>query len=317
MHCTYVVRKASKLAHILYNQTGLYNAAIILERVVGYDVSKPVSKATFCDVHYLQQMLHSVFTALHRAQRQLAFHHADLRLANIMEAVPSAYGDQTPDISMTPRTGTLQAAALFDSQHVSGVLQHIPSSLDTPIHSSSSSKQLTGSKSLAPIDNDQPQMSQNAFLLQSLRPKGDASLVSQSSAARFKMIDFGLADFRETYGAGYVTEKHDTLVHRQPHRQPSLQSLPVSDDKVSSSTVHSSDTACCSSDAAGAQQHNRQEPAGCSSSNARSRIEWISDDRPERRASRKFFPVPAALLPEVSSMPCVPLQSICISINVL
>ena len=283
---------------------------------MGHDVTKPVSKATFCDVHYLQQMLHSVFTALQRAQRQLAFHHADLRLANIMEALPSAFGDNAPQISMTPRIGTIQAAALFDSQHISGVLQHLPSISDSPTHCSSSSSQPAPTSSFAAQASGSSQSKSQISGMQQSKHHGDfATVMSQTAPTQFKMIDFGLADFRETYGAGYVTEKHDTLVHREPHRQPSLQSLlnksqaPSSSNNhndsvehhVSSSHDHRSGVGqhTSSNTAADVQQPGSQREEAASSSNQRSRIEWVSDDKPERRASRNFFPVPAALLIEV------------------
>jgi len=61
-------------------------AAMILERIVGRDVSKPISSKRFHDIHYLRQMLFCVFSALHQAQKKLAFHHADLRLPNIRKS---------------------------------------------------------------------------------------------------------------------------------------------------------------------------------------------------------------------------------------
>lgn len=210
-----------------------------------------------------------------------------------MEAVPSAYSDNASDNSMTPRLGTIQAAALFDSQHVSGVLQHLPSSTDT-CESSSSTALHTISASIAAVQSGQPQISQNRLPEQSPSTGSFQTPMLRSAASRFKMIDFGLADFRETYGAGYVTEKHDTLVHRQPHRQPSLQSLLCT--TTSNNSNNDNRGSAISSIAA---EERRQAQDECSTSSQTSRIKWISDDKPDRRASRKFFPVPAALLPEV------------------
>lgn len=92
-------------------------AAMILERIVGRDVSKPISSKQFHDVHYLRQMLFCVFSALHQAQKKLAFHHADLRLPNIMEVVPDAHtiAASTAD---PPRAGTIQEAAQFEAEHI-------------------------------------------------------------------------------------------------------------------------------------------------------------------------------------------------------
>ena len=109
-------------------------AAMILERIVGRDVSKPISSKQFHDIHYLRQMLFCVFSALHQAQKKLAFHHADLRLPNIMEVVPDAH---TVAASTTdpPRAGTIQEAAQFESEHIpttSGLTGNLSSA--TPIH---------------------------------------------------------------------------------------------------------------------------------------------------------------------------------------
>jgi len=92
-------------------------AAMILERIVGRDVSKPISSKRFHDIHYLRQMLFCVFSALHQAQKKLAFHHADLRLPNIMEVIPDAH---TIAASTTdpPRAGTIQEAAQFEAEHI-------------------------------------------------------------------------------------------------------------------------------------------------------------------------------------------------------
>jgi len=98
---------------------------MFLERIVGRDVTNPVSAKGFHDVHYLRQMLYCVFKSLHQAQRKLAFHHADLRLANIMELMPEnqkGSSPSTPTGTGTPRSGRMQDASHHDSQHVSGVL---------------------------------------------------------------------------------------------------------------------------------------------------------------------------------------------------
>ncbi len=92
---------------------------MILERIVGRDVSKPISSKAFHDVHYLRQMLFCVFSALSQAQRKLAFHHADLRLPNIMEVVPDAH-TITASTNDAPSNGTVQEAAQFDAEHLSG-----------------------------------------------------------------------------------------------------------------------------------------------------------------------------------------------------
>ena len=102
-----------------------YSAAMILERIVGRDVTRPIGAKEFHDVHYLRQMLYCVFKNLHQSQRKLAFHHADLRLANIMELLPEKKGSSnasTPKASATPKSFRVQDASHHDTQFVSGVL---------------------------------------------------------------------------------------------------------------------------------------------------------------------------------------------------
>lgn len=100
-------------------------AAMFLERIVGRDITKPISALGFHDVHYLRQMLYCVFKSLHQAQRKLAFHHADLRLANIMELMPDDHkGGSLASSTATvapSRSGRLQDASHHDSQHHLGV----------------------------------------------------------------------------------------------------------------------------------------------------------------------------------------------------
>lgn len=101
-------------------------AAMILERIVGRDITKPIGNTDFHDVHYLRQMLFCTFKSLHQAQRKLAFHHADLRLANIMELLPEtdrSHGHTDTPMSLPPsRSGKLQDASAQDMHYASGVL---------------------------------------------------------------------------------------------------------------------------------------------------------------------------------------------------
>lgn len=61
---------------------------MILERLDGKDTAKLVEKPSFHDIHYVRELLFSVFCALDVSQKQLGFHHSDLRLANIMDIGP-------------------------------------------------------------------------------------------------------------------------------------------------------------------------------------------------------------------------------------
>ena len=65
---------------------------MILERLDGKDTAKLIEKPSFHDIHYVREMLFSVFCALDVSQKQLGFHHSDLRLANIMDIGPEAPG---------------------------------------------------------------------------------------------------------------------------------------------------------------------------------------------------------------------------------
>ncbi|KAA6416582.1 MAG: hypothetical protein FRX49_13443 [Trebouxia sp. A1-2] len=178
-------------------------AAMVLERIIGRDVARPVSDVDFNNVHYLRQMLYCVFKALHKAQRKLAFHHADLRLPNIMELFPSANNDNQPTVS-TPRSGTIQSASLYDSQHVSGVLDHLAASALNDIRTRPSTHAPADVSTAASVAAFQ-QQSSRILARPSPYMRDLAGLeTSELRAAHFKIIDFGLADFRETFGAGYI-----------------------------------------------------------------------------------------------------------------
>lgn len=71
----------------------LLGAGMILERLDGKDTAKLLEKDTFHDIHYIREMLFSVFCALDVSQKQLGFHHSDLRLPNIMDIGPEPPGD--------------------------------------------------------------------------------------------------------------------------------------------------------------------------------------------------------------------------------
>ena len=66
---------------------------MVLERLDGKDTAKLMNKDTFHDIHYIREMLFSVFCALDVSQKQLGFHHSDLRLPNIMDIGPEPEGE--------------------------------------------------------------------------------------------------------------------------------------------------------------------------------------------------------------------------------
>jgi hypothetical protein len=52
-------------------------------------VSDPCAEhPEFHNIHYVQEMLRQVFTALDRAQRETGFFHADMGMRNVMEHYP-------------------------------------------------------------------------------------------------------------------------------------------------------------------------------------------------------------------------------------
>ena len=71
---------------------------MVLERLDGKDTAKLMGKDTFHDIHYIREMLFSVFCALDVSQKQLGFHHSDLRLPNIMDI-----GPEPADSGLKPR----------------------------------------------------------------------------------------------------------------------------------------------------------------------------------------------------------------------
>ena len=73
----------------------LTSAGFILQRIHGRNSDKRIGQPSFHDITYVRQLLFSTFKSLHMAQRQLAFHHADLRLANIMEVDSSTLPPST------------------------------------------------------------------------------------------------------------------------------------------------------------------------------------------------------------------------------
>ena len=366
---------------------------MFLERIVGRDVTNPVSAKGFHDVHYLRQMLYCVFKSLHQAQRKLAFHHADLRLANIMELMPEnqkGSSPSTPTGTGTPRSGRMQDASHHDSQHVSGVLHpddlaavnlrevarqpqaaspsgdQYPSSLqeataqtrahDPVLAHKSASMATMEAEGTGDLQDGNFKVSSSLFsermVLTATRHCQDiavllflhtACALSQAgtyapqlhlrmlslsdpwsvvglhhsslgqlllltmfqklcctaclhSTAVFgmQMIDFGLADFREVFGAGYVTGKHRSLIHNEPHHVQPLR------QQNSRGSGNEQDT--------GNEEPEHRHLAGLRGNKG---ISKRSDAVPKGLRVSKFFPTPAGLLPQVSF--CLQVSASCAS----
>lgn len=98
----------------------------------------------------------------------------------------------------------------------------------------------------------------------------------------WQMIDFGLADFREVFGAGYVTGNNRSLIHNEPHH---VQPLRQENSKGSSN----------------GQDTGKEEPEHRHLATLRGNkgISKRSDAVPKGLRVSKFFPTPAGLLPQV------------------
>ena len=99
-----------------------------------------------------------------------------------------------------------------------------------------------------------------------------------------QMIDYGLADFREVFGAGYVMGKR-TLIHNEPHHaQPSQHATSMNQGNGQPQVV--------TGEGRPAGQHVpiRGNKA----------IEKRADAVPRGHKGTKFFPTPSNLLPQVS-----------------
>lgn len=267
--------------------------AMFLERIVGRDVTKPISAKGFHDVHYLRQMLYCVFKSLHPAQRKLAFHHADLRLANIMELMPETHKGSTPSTPTgtgTPRSGRMQDASHHDSHHVSSVLhpddltavdlREVVRQPQAALPSGEQDPSILQGSSVQTQAHD-PVLAHTSSSMAVMEAEGTGDLQD----GNFKMIDFGLADFREVFGAGYVTGKHRSLIHNEPHH---VQPLRQQNSKGSSNE----------------QDTGKEEPEHRHLSGLRGNkgISKRSDAVPKGLRVSKFFPTPAGLLPQVPPM---------------
>ena len=54
----------------------MWRAGMILERLDGHGVNKPIEGSAFCDVGLLQEQLFCIFNALDIGQKALGFHHS-------------------------------------------------------------------------------------------------------------------------------------------------------------------------------------------------------------------------------------------------
>ena len=142
------------------------------------------------------------------AQRQLAFHHADLRLANIMEV----------DASSTP------PSSAAGSRRDSGSISTAPTDT-TPAHTGVHHSKSDSAKDTAMLSVTQPnsgtELSSNPSIITGVSPvpqlPNDWSIGEQAELIHhFKIIDYGLADFKELFGAGYVRSDNG---HRHKRKQ--------------------------------------------------------------------------------------------------
>ncbi|DBA73916.1 hypothetical protein WJX79_008469 [Trebouxia sp. C0005] len=207
----------------------------ILERIHGQNSDKRIGKATFHDITYVRQLLFSTFKALHAAQRQLAFHHADLRLANIMELDPS----KTPPAS--PITAPASLRRPTDSNIASRISANSTASPPVFHHSKSDSAQDTALPFSADLTSDPNLIASVSQGPAAEQEQGHWSQAQQDQIIhQFRIIDYGLADFKELFGAGYVRSNNSHRHKRKAsmYRGTSLgkMAVPVTDDDQAEAT---------------------------------------------------------------------------------
>lgn len=106
------------------------------------------------------------------------------------------------------------------------------------------------------------------------------------------MIDFGLADFREVFGAGYVTGKR-TLIHNEPHHvQP--QQHTDSKGAANGQAEQQGEVHDYHDGGPSGGHHHHMSLRGNKG------IAKRADAVPSGSKSTKFFPTPSNLLPQVS-----------------
>ena len=105
-----------------------------------------------------------------------------------------------------------------------------------------------------------------------------------NNAFDMQMIDFGLADFREVFGAGYVTGKHRSLIHNEPHRVEPLRGQ---------NSIKGSGQGQQGGKEEGAHHHLK-------ALRGNKGIAKRADAVPKGIRVSKFFPTPAGLIPQVT-----------------
>ena len=205
-----VVMHATQKANMNPPCLCLMLAGFILERIHGRNSDKRIGQPSFHDITYVRQLLFSTFKSLHMAQRQLAFHHADLRLANIMEVDPSIIPPCTAGGSRSTANFTISSTNPTHSNPLH----------TTPHHAKTDSAQDTAMPSMAPPSPDTHPTSDPTSIPdtnQVPQLPNHWSLADQAQIIHhFKIIDYGLADFKELFGAGYVRSKNG---HRHKRKQ--------------------------------------------------------------------------------------------------
>ena len=104
-----------------------------------------------------------------------------------------------------------------------------------------------------------------------------------------QIIDFGLADFREVFGAGYVTAKKNKLIHNEPHHVQPLR-------HTNSKGVSGGEPQVTDHPVGHRERHDRQHHHVPIRGNKG--IKKRSDAVPKGGRSG-FFPTPAGLIPQV------------------
>lgn len=231
-------------------------AGFVLERIHGANSDKRVGDPAFHDVTYIRQLLFSVFKSLHAAQRQLAFHHADLRLANIMEILE-------PTELASRRTSSSGSSSSQSNIQGNSMESSTPQEASRPAPAGRSKS--VNSIPAADLKQAQQQVSQTDW--------------SDSLIHHFKIIDYGLADFKELFGAGYVHSKRPRS-DQQKQTQGLFRGTSLGKMAVPVKVIDSKDM-----DASDQEYMRSARPVGCVA----------------------LLPHPSKLLPQVGFLPlCLP-----------
>jgi hypothetical protein len=248
------------------SETGEFQG-MVLEYLNGKDCAKVITRPGFHDIHYIREMLFSIFCALDVAQKTLGFHHADLRLVNVMDIGPepgapfmpadAAAGaagrmasDASPDAPKTQKDVQAQgqrqqqpahnvmATGNGPTQVAGGSMGLTSTAIDASAANGPATTQYAIGTTVGTNGGRWPQPAVSAFAghgspsleepysshaSQTGGASRAASIPARGTGApalrqphRYKVIDYGLADFEARYAAGMVGAEASQGTDRAP-----------------------------------------------------------------------------------------------------